>query len=228
MKALEGEWLCVAMEEIGNTLNRKAVKEQDRRVTIRGHSYTMKRTENGNRHTLVGKFEIDASNGHFDFVGREQGGQSTVWIGIYALKDDTLQLCYRYKRNEDALRPTRFETDTEKPNVAVFYTFKRDSDSPAMFSPRSSSPVGKWIELRPGTPVGDRVRTFLADGTLITQYPKDQSTTVGTWRKEGEKVFLKQSTQEAEGRWFTISAQDEKTMTILMMGERKYVWYKSS
>jgi uncharacterized protein (TIGR03067 family) len=128
MKALEGEWLCIAMEEVGKTLNKKAVKEQDRRVMIKGHSYKMKRTENGNRHELVGKFEIDASNGHFDFVGREQGGQSTVWIGIYELNGDTLKLCYRYKRNEDAVRPTEFTTDTDKPNIAVFYTFKRDND----------------------------------------------------------------------------------------------------
>jgi uncharacterized protein (TIGR03067 family) len=128
MKAIEGEWLCVAMEELGKTLNRKAVKEQDRRVTIKGHSYAMRRTENGNRHTLIGKFEIDASNGHFDFVGREQGGGATVWVGIYELKGDTLKLCYRYKRNDDAVRPTSFETDTDKPNVAVFYTFTRDKD----------------------------------------------------------------------------------------------------
>ena len=45
MKSLQGEWLCVAMEEIGKTLDKKVVKEQDRRVTIKGHSYTMKRTE---------------------------------------------------------------------------------------------------------------------------------------------------------------------------------------
>ncbi len=128
LKSLQGEWLCVAMEEIGNTLNKKAVREQDRRVTIKGHSYTMKRTENGHRHTLVGKFEIDASNGHFDFVGREQDGRSTVWVGIYELKGDTLKLCYRYRRNEDCVRPTSFETDTDKPNVSVSYVFKRDKE----------------------------------------------------------------------------------------------------
>jgi WD40 repeat protein len=42
------------------------------------------------------------------------------------------------------------------------------------------SPVGKWIELRPGTPVGDRVRTFLADGTYLIQTPKNGQSSVGT------------------------------------------------
>ena len=97
----------------------------------------------------------------------------------------------------------------------------------------ATSPIGKWVELRLGTPVGDRVRTFLADGTLILQTPKDHGTGVGIWHKEGEKIYFRESVKAAgepppEEKWFTISAQDDKSMTILMRGIRKYIWYKSS
>ncbi len=128
MKALQGEWKCIAMEEVGKTLDKKVVKEQDRRVTIKGHSYIMKRTEKGPRHTLVGKFEIDASNGHFDFVGKEQNGSAAEFVGIYELDGDTLNVCYRYKNNDECVRPKKFKTDDSKPNISVFYTFKRDKD----------------------------------------------------------------------------------------------------
>lgn len=128
MKALQGEWVCTAMEEIGKSLDKKNVKEQDRRVTVKGHSWTMKRTENGTRHSLVGKFEIVSSSGHFDFIGKEAGGQSREFIGIYELEEDTLKVCYRYKINNDCTRPTKFKTDADKPNVSVFYTFKRDNE----------------------------------------------------------------------------------------------------
>ena len=92
----------------------------------------------------------------------------------------------------------------------------------------SPLPIGKWVELRPETPAGNRVRSFLADGTLIFQMLKDRSTTMGTWRKEGEKFYFEQSSQDKAEKWFIISAHDQKTMTILMMGTRKYVWYKGS
>jgi hypothetical protein len=89
-------------------------------------------------------------------------------------------------------------------------------------------PLGRWVELRPGTPAGDRVRTFQPDGTLIFGTVKDGQTTVGTWRREGERVYFKQSARDADEKWFTISAQDARTMTVLMMGARQYVWYRSS
>lgn len=128
MKALQGEWKCIAMDEVGKTLDKKVVKEQDRRVTIKGHSYTMKRTEKGNRHALVGKFEIDASTGYFDFIGKEQDGGAREFVGIYELDGDTLKLCYRYKMNDDCTRPKKFKADGGKPNICVFYTYKRDTD----------------------------------------------------------------------------------------------------
>ncbi len=120
MKAIQGDWLCVGMEEIGIVYDKKTIAEQDRRVTIKGNSYTMIRTKDGERASHVGTFVIDASNGHFDFTGTGE-----EWVGIYELDGDTLKVCYRYKNNADCVRPTEFKTDTARPNISVFYVFKR-------------------------------------------------------------------------------------------------------
>lgn len=128
MKAIQGEWRCIAMEEIGKTLDKKKVKGQDRRVTIKGNAWTMSRTQDGKRGTYTGKFEIDDSNGHFDWIGKGPGGELVEWVGIYELNGDTLKVCYRYKKNDEVVRPKKFKTDEEKPNFSVFYILKRDND----------------------------------------------------------------------------------------------------
>ncbi len=79
------------MDEIGKSLEKNVDKEQDRRVTIKGNSYTMKRTERGTRHALIGKFEIDAVSGHFDFIGKEDWGVAREFVGIYELDGNTLK-----------------------------------------------------------------------------------------------------------------------------------------
>ncbi len=107
MTAIQGEWKCIAGEAIGKILVKNVVKKQDRRITIKGNSYTMKRTENGTRRAQTGKFEIDAVSGHFGFIGKEQSGAAREIIGIYELDGDTLKLCYRYKINDDCVGPTK-------------------------------------------------------------------------------------------------------------------------
>jgi len=47
------------------------------------------------------------------------------WVGIFDLDGDTLRLCFRYKSNDQLVRPTAFETDKSELNVSVFHTFKR-------------------------------------------------------------------------------------------------------
>ena len=100
--------------------DKKTIAQQDRRVTIKGVSYTMIRTKDGKRASHVGTFMIDASNGHFDYTGTGE-----EWVGIYKLDGDTFKVCYRYKRNANCVRPTEFKTDSTRPNISVFYTFKR-------------------------------------------------------------------------------------------------------
>jgi uncharacterized protein (TIGR03067 family) len=130
LKAMQGEWKCVAMEELGNTIDSVEVRNQNRLLTIKGNSLTLSRTVGGQRGSYKGKFEIDSSTGFFDFVGNAEfdnngKGGFREWIGIFKLDDDKLELCFRYKTNDAAKRPTGFRTDEEKPNKSVYYTFKR-------------------------------------------------------------------------------------------------------
>lgn len=128
MKALQGEWVCVTAEEIGKVQDKKTVKQENRRVTIKGHTFTMTRTKNRTFGQYTGKFEINSSKGHFDFIGKGPNGAVNEWIGIYELDGDTLKVCYRYKMNDDCTRPEKFKADDAQSNICVFYTYKRDNE----------------------------------------------------------------------------------------------------
>ncbi|MFM9961538.1 MAG: TIGR03067 domain-containing protein [Planctomycetaceae bacterium] len=125
VKAMQGNWLCIAEEEVGQTLDATAVKERDRRLTIKGNNFTSIRTIANKRGSYDGKFEVSASNANFEFVGKGPGGGLVEWIGIYELDGDTLKLSFRYKKNDNVMRPTKFKTDGDRPNLSVFHTFKR-------------------------------------------------------------------------------------------------------
>jgi uncharacterized protein (TIGR03067 family) len=131
MKAIQGEWKCVAGEENGTSQDKSIVKKQNRRVTVKGNSLTLARTGFGDKYgAYIGKFEIDASNGQFDWIGKGPGGNLIEWIGIYELDGDELKLCYIYQKDDEAKRPTEFKSlPPSKPGMAhVFFTFKRDND----------------------------------------------------------------------------------------------------
>lgn len=121
---LQGEWRCVASEEIGRRIDAAPLAKEDRRVTFEGNRMTMMRTY-AVRKGYAGTFTVDAATGHFDFAGTGPDGQPVAWLGIYELAGDTLKLCYRYKRTADARRPTEFKTDDRKPNIGVFHVYKR-------------------------------------------------------------------------------------------------------
>lgn len=131
LKSLQGEWKCIAGEENGKTQDKSTVKKQNRRVTVKGNSLTVERTDAGEKFgSYVGKFEIDASNGHFDWVGKGPGGNLVEWVGIYELDEDTLKLCFVYQKDGKAKRPKEFKSmPPAEPGMAhVFFTFKRDND----------------------------------------------------------------------------------------------------
>jgi uncharacterized protein (TIGR03067 family) len=113
-KAIQGVWVCVANEQGGNGgFSDEVLKKEDRRITIKGESFTMLRTR-GTRGGYEGKFEIDATNGHFEFTGTPVGGGKFIyWFGVYELSGDTLKLSYRQKNNDQATRPTEFKTTGE-------------------------------------------------------------------------------------------------------------------
>jgi len=124
IKALQGEWLCVAAEELEKQIDVNDVAKQDRRATFNENSFKMMRTY-ADRKGYTGTFKIDATNGHFDFAGNGPDGDSIAWIGIYELNGDDLRLCYRYNKNGEALRPTEFKTDDLRPNFCILHTYKR-------------------------------------------------------------------------------------------------------
>lgn len=131
MKSLQGEWKCIAGEEGGTIQDKSTVKKENRRVTVKGNSLTLERTGRGDKFgRYVGKFEIDASNGNFDWVGKGPGGNLTEWVGIYELDGDTLKLCFVYQKDEKAKRPKEFKSlPPAEPGMAhVFFTFKRDKE----------------------------------------------------------------------------------------------------
>lgn len=118
LKSLQGEWKCIADRNI----DKKEVKKQDRRITIQGNSLTMKRTYGDKRGTYEGKFEIDASNGKFDFVGKGPNGGFVEWVGIYKIDGDKLSLSYNEtKQEKKAKRPSKI-------GEGVLQVFVRDND----------------------------------------------------------------------------------------------------
>ena len=127
MKALQGEWLCIAAEELGAKLDKRSVRDQNRVLSIKGQTITMDRTIYNERKSYSGKFEIDPENGTFDFIGAENGALKQ-WMGIYELDGDILKLCYRYKSGDDNARPKEFKSDKNPKPLTLFHTFKRERE----------------------------------------------------------------------------------------------------
>lgn len=121
---LQGEWVCIAGEENGKPQEQSTVKQERRRLTIKTNSLKIERVGA----SWDGKFEIDPSNGQFDWIGKGPGGSLTEWIGVYDLDGDTLKLCFVWQKEGRAKRPTEFKTlPPAEPGMAhAFYTFKRE------------------------------------------------------------------------------------------------------
>ena len=82
----------------------------------------MKRTSGDKRGTYDGKFEIDASNGYFDFVGKGPNGEYSEWVGLYELDEDTVSFSYKLStKDEKAVRPKTLKD-------GFLQVFKRDND----------------------------------------------------------------------------------------------------
>ena len=126
LKTMQGKWLCEASEESGKVIDKKVVKGQDQRLSIRAGNFMMTRLYAEKIGAYSGKFEIDATTGHFDFVGKGPTGKPVKWVGIYELDRDNLKLCFRYQVEGKVTRPTTFKSDDGQPNVCVFHTYKRE------------------------------------------------------------------------------------------------------
>lgn len=127
LKELQGEWLAVE-GEVGadGKVEKSQIRRENRRITVKGNSWTAERVIGGNIGSYKGKFEINPKTKAFDWIGKNPGGNAVEWIGIYELKGDTLKVCYRYNNDGKATRPKEFtSTDSQPPNITVFYTLKR-------------------------------------------------------------------------------------------------------
>lgn len=127
MKLIQGEWRCIAGEENGKPQEQSKVNQEYRRLVIKGNSLTMQKAGQ----SWTGKFEIDSTNGDFDWIGKNvPQNQLVEWIGIYELEDDTLKLCFIFNKNDKAKRPTSFKTmpPVELGLAHACYTFKREHE----------------------------------------------------------------------------------------------------
>ena len=122
LTALQGEWTCIGSEENGKA-RADLIDREKRRLMVERSSLTM---ETAGDRRWVGKFDIDAATGNFDWIGKSQEN-FIEWIGIYQLDGDTLKLSFIFDKDHQAKRPKEFKSfPPQKPGLAhSFYTFKR-------------------------------------------------------------------------------------------------------
>lgn len=119
------------------------------------------------------------------------------------------------------------DTTGQKTSTQKTPPTQKTPDTPTPATSKNDPPIGTWIEERTEK-AGDRIREIRPDGTLILHLPKSGQTYMGSWKWGQGKVFLSEDGKApVEDRWFTIVASDERSMTILMMGTRRYVWTRS-
>ena len=127
LKSLQGEWICSEEESEGKKTPAAALKEKNRRVTIKGNKLIMRRDEKGVRGHLEGRIELDptVTPATFDLTGKDFTGVYFELTGIYELKDDVFRLCItRVEKN--AKRPKDFTTEAMTKRES--FTFKRDKN----------------------------------------------------------------------------------------------------
>ena len=130
MKAFSGTWRGIAAEEVGRVLTQESVDDEKRNLTCVKHRMRMEKpSKNGPATGWYGLFVVDATTHSFDFVGKDPNGNYVEWAGIYEIDGDLLKLCFRWVRDDKATRPTAFKTDTQKPNISSFYTYRRINES---------------------------------------------------------------------------------------------------
>jgi uncharacterized protein (TIGR03067 family) len=126
-KALQGSWVGVVEEFGGKQMNKGQIKDRNRRLTVKGNKFTMKRVQNDKVGTYEGRFELDpkASPAAFDLSGKNPAGRAVEFLGIYELNGDEFRLCY-VEAGQEAKRPDAFETAPG--NGRVYLLFKRDKE----------------------------------------------------------------------------------------------------
>lgn len=95
---LQGHWVAVAESTQGRLHSSASVKERDYSLTIEDHSVSHRRhptsTETA---TLAGYVEFKKDDETYSFIVRGTGndGVRRIWLGLYRLSGNELELCYR-------------------------------------------------------------------------------------------------------------------------------------
>ncbi|HKI34211.1 MAG TPA: TIGR03067 domain-containing protein [Gemmataceae bacterium] len=109
LKALEGDWKVVGLEEGGRKASEDDVKAM--RWTFRGSE--MQGMNPGEKAGDKCKVKIDPSKGpkHIDLTTLEGELKGKTLEGIYKLEDDRLTICLRDEKAPEKGRPTEFTAE---------------------------------------------------------------------------------------------------------------------
>ena len=178
----------------------------------------------------------------------DRKGADQEFKGIYEIEGDTLRLCYVYSSGNNAQRPSSLRSYQVPDTTMVSLVMRRLNSNPdrpqsnegtrvstpdRIPSRQEAPPVGRWIERRPDTPGGDRIRTFKPGGTLVFELPRLGKSVIGSWRRDGEVIYFShpgtgENEPPTKEKRFTISGANAKEMTIFMLGERRYTWFRQA
>lgn len=96
--SFQGRWVAVAESTPGGVASESAVKERDYSLIIQEHSVTHRRHPTSTETvTLTGFISFQKENNIQTLTVRGTDGEGVhrTWIGLYAIRDNTLELCYR-------------------------------------------------------------------------------------------------------------------------------------
>lgn len=122
---MDGVWVAVSVDRHGTMLTPEQIKEQKRKVTIQGDTFTFEEILNGEPVNYGGTFTVNPDNQTFDLVGVGPRGAPWNILAIYELNGDELRFCYRRNADGTAERPTEFKAVQENPNYSMVYVCKR-------------------------------------------------------------------------------------------------------
>lgn len=122
LKAMQGTWQVVAVEQGGKKGPEEDLKKADPRLTIDGNKFEYK---SGEKKLAHGTFTLDEKKTPptIDVDGKGADGKEQKTVGIYELKGDTMRVCFVHA-GED--RPKEFKTEEGKKHALI--TYKRVKD----------------------------------------------------------------------------------------------------
>ena len=154
------------------------------------------------------------------------------YFSIVPKRQDAVIRFIEFRKGTDKTSPLVMALTVESPMIQVAQKPKEEKTAvPEKVKKESDPIVGRWVERRPGTPLGDRIRTFQPDGILVFHLPKSKETVTGTWRREGNKVYFSHPSTDGLGtatkdKWFIVVSVMSDELVLLMEGDRRFTWFQ--